>query len=64
MMVYALSGDIKKKNNQQTGQSGFTKICIREAAKKVIFLVARPLRGGGGNGLATTKITFFEAIKA
>ena len=34
---------------------------IREAAKKVFFLVARPLRGGGGGGkgLVTKKIELF-----
>ena len=30
--------------------------CLREAAKNnSIFLMARPLRGGGGKGLATKK---------
>ena len=28
---------------------------IRESAKKFFFLVARPIRGGGGKGLATKK---------
>ena len=38
---------------------------LREAAKKVIFLVAGPLRGGGGlNGCATKeKRTFFNERK-
>ena len=33
--------------------------------KKVFFFftVARPLRGGGGKGLATTKTNFFRALK-
>ena len=37
----------------------FSDIDIREAAKKILFLVAGPLRGGGGlNGYATKeKIT-------
>ena len=36
----------------------------REAAKKVLFLVARPLRGGGGNPFVAgppNKHTFFAA---
>ena len=38
---------------------------LREAAKNGLFLVVRPLRGGGGGGkgLATKKIPFFEALK-
>ena len=35
-----------------------------EAAKKVLLLVTKPLRGGsGGKGLATLKTTLFEARK-
>ena len=34
---------------------------LREAAKKVLLLVARPLRGGGLSGRATKKITVFFA---
>ena len=37
---------------------------VRKAAKKVTFLVARPLRGWGVKCLATNKkITFIEALK-
>ena len=36
---------------------------LREAVKIVIFLEARPLRGGGDKGLATKKKDFFEARK-
>ena len=32
-----------------------TSIRVREAAKKVFFLVARPLRGGEGNAMATKR---------
>ena len=37
----------------------------KEAAKKVHFLVARPLRGGGGSrkGLPIRKKDFFESLK-
>ena len=35
---------------------------FREAAKKVIFLVAWPLRVGGGKGLATKKKELFGAL--
>ena len=34
----------------------------REAAKKVIFLVAGPPRGGGGKGLATKNNFLFETV--
>ena len=33
--------------------------CLREAAKKVPFLVARPLRGGGGRSWPLRKKNFF-----
>jgi len=33
--------------------------CIREAAKKVIFLMTVPLRGGGGKGLVIEKKNVF-----
>ena len=35
---------------------------VREAAKKVFFSEARPLKEGGG-GVGTKKKTFFEALK-
>ena len=42
----------------------YTSYILWEAAKKVIFLVAGPLRGGGLNGCATKeKITFFNIRK-
>ena len=42
----------------------FSYIQLPLTAKKVTFLVARPLRGGRGKGLATKKKrTFFEALK-
>ena len=31
----------------------YNHLLIREAAKKTLFLVAWPIRGGGGKGLAT-----------
>ena len=35
---------------------------VREAAKKVIFLVARPLRGGGGKGLSGRATFIFFVV--
>ena len=47
--------------NQREVQKVLVLFLLREAAKKVLFLVAGPLRGGGGlNGRATKeKRTFF-----
>ena len=36
---------------------------LREAAKKVLFLVARPLRRGGGKGLGTKKKELFLKLE-
>ena len=35
---------------------------VREAAKKLVFLVARPLKGEGGKGPATKEKKLFENI--
>ena len=41
----------------------FIIVLVREAAKKVIFLMAGLLRGGGGKGPAIKeKITFFGIV--
>ena len=45
-------------------QPTLAELYLREAAKNNgLFLVARPLRGGWGKGLATKKNNSFEALK-